>query len=42
MAALLEVLASIPAAVWSGLLGALLALSGVLLSNRGNTQRLKV
>ncbi len=32
----------IPSAVWSGLLGALIALAGVVVSNRGSTARLRV
>lgn len=39
MTALLESLSSIPIALWTGLLGALIALAGVFVTNRGNTQR---
>lgn len=42
MSALASFLASIPATVWSGIIGAILALSGVLLSNRGSTSRLRI
>ncbi|MFA7291994.1 MAG: hypothetical protein WC023_07060 [Rhodocyclaceae bacterium] len=42
MPTIASVLASIPATVWSGIIGAILALSGVLLSNRGNTSRLRI
>jgi hypothetical protein len=42
MSALAALLASVPATVWSGIIGAILALSGVLLSNRSNTSRLRV
>ena len=37
-----SLVASIPAAVWAGIIGAILALSGVLLSNRSNTSRLRI
>lgn len=33
---------SIPATFWAALVGAMLALTGVLISNRGNTTRLKI
>lgn len=42
MSSLVSLLESIPAIAWSGIIGALIALSGVLLSNRGNTSRLLV
>lgn len=42
MSDLVSLLASIPATVWSGIIGAVIALSGVLLSNRGNTSRLRI
>lgn len=42
MSDLVSLLASIPATVWSGIIGAIIALSGVLLSNRGNTSRLGI
>ncbi len=41
MSVFASLLANIPATVWSGIIGALLALSGVLLSNRGNSSRLR-
>lgn len=42
MQAFASFLASIPATVWSGIIGAILALSGVFLSNHGNTARLRI
>lgn len=42
MQLLASLLASIPATFWSGIIGAIIALSGVLLSNRGNTARLRI
>ena len=42
MSAIAALLAFIPSTVWSGIIGAILALSGVLLSNRGNTARLRI
>jgi hypothetical protein len=42
MTTLLALLQSIPNVVWSGLIAALLTLSGVLLSNRDNTKRLRI
>ena len=42
MDALLQFFNGVPAIVWSGLLGASLALGGVLISNSGNNRRLKV
>jgi hypothetical protein len=40
MTAIASLLASIPSAVWSGIIGAVLALCGVLVSNRSNNNRL--
>lgn len=42
MSAFASLVTSIPDTVWSGIIGAILALSGVLLSNRGNTSRLRI
>jgi hypothetical protein len=42
MPAFLSLLALVPATVWSGIIGAILALSGVLLSNWGSTSRLRI
>jgi hypothetical protein len=42
MCDLASLLASIPATVWSGILGATLTLFGVWLSNRGHTSRLRI
>lgn len=42
MALLISLLASIPGVIWSGVVGAALALCGVLVSNRGNTARLRI
>ena len=42
MSAFVSLLSAVPATVWSGIIGAILALSGVLLSNRGNTSRLRI
>jgi hypothetical protein len=42
MSTLVSLLTSVPSAIWSGILGALLALSGVLISNRSNTTRLRI
>lgn len=37
-----SMLAAVPDVIWSGIIGALLALAGVLISNRGNTARLRI
>ena len=42
MSAIASLLASIPDVFWSGIIGAVLALSGVLISNRSNTTRLRI
>lgn len=42
MSTIATLIGSIPASVWSGIIGAILALSGVLLSNRGNSGRLRI
>lgn len=42
MPTLVSMLMSVPNVIWSGVLGAVLALSGVLLSNRSNTIRLRL
>lgn len=42
MSDLVSLIESIPATIWSGIIGAVIALSGVLLSNRGNTSRLRI
>ncbi len=42
MSILESLITSIPATAWSAIIGAILALSGVLLSNRGNNSRLQI
>ena len=42
MSNIVDFLTSIPGTVWSGFIGALIALSGVLISNRNNTERLRI
>jgi hypothetical protein len=42
MQALLSLLQSVPDVVWSGIVASVLTLSGVLLSNRSNTHRLRI
>lgn len=42
MSTLMSVFASIPSVIWSGVVGAALALCGVLVSNRSNTARLRI
>lgn len=42
MATALSFLASIPDVIWSGVIASVLTLSGVLISNRSNTNRLKL
>ncbi len=42
MAALIDFLSSIPNVIWSGIIASAITLSGVLISNRSNTNRLRI